>query len=637
MAKKVKKKKIKKSVESSVPRKTKKVTETKPIGVQQFPKIWSMPIYLAGFMLFALGLYFMTFNYGFILDDQVFYSKNNYVKEGISGIGKIFNTEAMAGYFGEQKDLITGARYRPLSMVTFALEHQFFGLKPGLSHVINAILYGLTGILLFYVSRLFWPKDDERPWYLKVGFWAALIFLAHPIHTEVVANIKGRDEIMALLFSLWTLIVAFKARKNLDYVWVALLFYLALLSKENALTFLAVIPASLYVFRKFHISRDQWIKLFTALIVAIVIYLIQRRMVIGYFLSSGKEITELLNNPFVDMNGSEKYATIFYTLLKYIQLLVWPHPLSHDYYPYAISTKNWSNLASIFALLLYMVMAVFVALKLKGRNRIAYFIFVFIATLSIVSNIPFTVGTTMNERFIYMSSIAFVWLVPYLFILGIKSNRKLWQKIGLILMTIMVVGFSFLTIRRIPVWENSIALNRSAVSAYPNSARSNLFMGTALFKEADATADFEEKRKLFEESRAFVEKSLQIHPIYGNGLKMKAGIAAKLYQMDNDMDKLFHTFTEVVRVKPGTLYVHQYIEYMIKSGRSKEALIDKLYELGYIEFAQNQGRYPWAEKFLKYAYQVDPNNRRVLSALVSVYENLNMKKEANDMRARLNQ
>jgi hypothetical protein len=637
MAKKITKKSVKKSQpkQKVTNSKLKRKLEKRPNIPQVFPSIWRQPVLIAGIMFFATALYFMTFNYGYILDDQVFFSKNNYVTKGFAGIKDIFTTEAMAGYFGEQKDLITGARYRPLSQVSFAVEHQFFGLKPGLSHVINTLLYGLTGVLIFYISMLFWPGEEKRPWYRKIGFWAALIFIAHPVHTEVVANIKGRDEIMALLFSLLTLIMAFKAKKVLDYIGVALLFYLALLAKENSLTFLAVIPFSLFVFRKNNIERKEWISLFAALVFGAAIYLLQRYLVIGYFLSSGKEITELLNNPFIDMNGSEKFATIFFTLAKYVQLLIWPHPLSHDYYPYAIATRNWTDIVSILSLLAYSAASIFAAITIWKRNKLAYFIIMFVATLSIVSNIPFTVGTTMNERFIYMSSLAFVMFIPYLFIKHIQKNKDLWQKIGLGLMTLMVVLFSYLTIRRIPVWSNSLALNRSAVSAYPNSARSNLFMGTALFNESEAATDFEEKKRLLAESNTYILKSLEIHPIYGNGLKMKAGVAAKMYNMDRDIQKLFNVFTEVLVVKPGTRYVHEYLEYLTQRGNVNAELINYYYDLGFLELGQKRGQYQWAAKFLDYAYQLDPNNKRILNALAATYDNLGETNRANQYRSQI--
>ena len=82
-------------------------------------------------------------------------------------------------------------------------------------------------------------------------FIAAMIFIAHPIHTEAVANIKGRDELMAMLFSLGALYGAIKYMDNPSRKWMIISmcsYFLGLLSKENAITFFAIIPVSIYFF-----------------------------------------------------------------------------------------------------------------------------------------------------------------------------------------------------------------------------------------------------------------------------------------------------------------------------------------------------------------------------------------------------
>ena len=68
-----------------------------------------------------------------------------------------------------------------------------------------------------------------------------------------MANIKGRDEILTLLGSLGALYLSFRSylkKKPLLNILAAGLFFLALLSKENAITFLAIIPLSYFFFTK---------------------------------------------------------------------------------------------------------------------------------------------------------------------------------------------------------------------------------------------------------------------------------------------------------------------------------------------------------------------------------------------------
>jgi len=72
------------------------------------------------------------------------------------------------------------------------------------------------------------PPKKGVPFYFSIPFIATMLFAGHPIHTEVVANIKGRDEIMSLLFSLLALFAAVKyvkTQKITDLIWGAVVFF----------------------------------------------------------------------------------------------------------------------------------------------------------------------------------------------------------------------------------------------------------------------------------------------------------------------------------------------------------------------------------------------------------------------------
>src|SRR5690606_20622125 len=97
----------------------------------------------------AFSVYWLCLPYGYVLDDQIVITKNNFTQEGIDGIWDILSTESFTGYFGAQKDLVAGARYRPLSIVTFAIEQSIFGDSPFVRHLVNILLYCALGLLLF--------------------------------------------------------------------------------------------------------------------------------------------------------------------------------------------------------------------------------------------------------------------------------------------------------------------------------------------------------------------------------------------------------------------------------------------------------------------------------------------------------
>jgi len=566
-------------------------------------------------LLFILPfiLYTASFQYGFVLDDVIVLSENSYVKKGISGIGDILSNDVFTGYLGNQQDLVEGGRYRPLSLVSFAVEYELFGLNPMVNHISNVIWYAFLGLLIFRVLGILFP--GAKRWYFSIPFFAALLFICHPVHSEAVANIKGRDEIMTFTLVMAALYYSLRylaGQKILPLILSGILFFLALLAKENALTFLAVIPLTIYTFTNATLKEN--LRALIPLGIATLIYLIIRYQVIGYFLGSGEEVTGLMNNPFRDMTGNERYATIFYTLWEYIRLLFFPYKLTHDYYPYQVPIIGWADLRSILPFLLYTVLGVYALLGLRKRgNVVGYAILFYLITLSITSNLVFTVGTFMNERFLFIPSLGFTlllswWAVRYL--PKRLGNVSSIQYILLGLVLLIAGAYTYRTIARVPVWETSFTLNQAAVKVSVNSARANNFMGYDYYTMATEESDREKKRELLDLSTPYIDRALEIHPTYPDALRVKAGLEGSYYQLDGDLEDLLNDFYKLLSVRH-VPFIDTYMEYLNKRGGASQ-LINFYHNAGYVLFAQTRGHYALARKYLNYAYQLDPNNSLIL-------------------------
>ena len=76
------------------------------------PKYRFIPYFI--FAVLGILIYFQSFQYGYALDDIIVASENKFVKKGFDGITEIFCKESFTGYFGEQKNLVAGSRYRHL-------------------------------------------------------------------------------------------------------------------------------------------------------------------------------------------------------------------------------------------------------------------------------------------------------------------------------------------------------------------------------------------------------------------------------------------------------------------------------------------------------------------------------------------
>jgi len=566
--------------------------------------------------ILAFALYWMCLPYGYVLDDQIVITGNDYTKKGVAGIWDILSTESFSGYFHGQQDLVAGARYRPLSIISFAIEQSIFGDNPFIRHFINILLYGILGLLIFRILSILIPGKDTKNWLLGIPFLAVVLYILHPVHSEVVANIKGRDEIMTTFGAMGTLYFVFRFLPSKNKLWLlasGVSMFLGLMAKENAITFLAVIPLTMYFFTNAR-TKDYVLTLLPSLIAAI-IYLIIRSNVIGYIFDSGKKITDLMNDPFIGMNTGERLATILYTLGQYIRLLIFPHPLTHDYYPYHIPIMNFAKPGTLISLAIYLGLA-FAFFKLWRKKSIyAWSIGFFIATISIVSNLFFPVGTFMNERFIFIPSIAFSLVTAWVLVqYGLNSEKKglRWASMGFLF--ILIAGYIFKTYDRVPAWKDSLSLNGQAAMVSENSARNNCFMATALYEEARKLNDPAAKKEMLDEAEYYADKSLAIYPPYSSANQIKSGLVAERYLRDNDLNKLLADFTKILDAKPQVEYIPQFLDYL-NDHAPQGAMIDFYYKAGYELLAKTKGEYPTAITILKLGEKIAPNDPRILYGL----------------------
>ena len=588
-------------------------------------KYWAASVVL---VLLSFGIYYTCLPYDYVLDDKIVVSENQYTKQGFQGIWKIMTTESFEGYFGEKKDLVQGNRYRPLSIVTFAIEYGIIGeLNPRVSHFINILLYSLTGIVLMMVLMMLFRNFKANHWWFSIPFIAALLYIAHPIHTEAVANIKGRDEIMTMLFSLLALYGSLRYMDTGKISWLigtTVYYLLGLLSKENAITFLAVIPMTIYFFSNTNWSRLKTIMIW--LVIASVLYMILRQNTAGG-VNLAQQSKDLMNNPFLGMTSVEKMGSIMYSLGKYIALLFWPHPLSHDYYPYAIPKTSIIAAIPLLSLAAYALMTYFGLKGISKKSVYAYSALFYLATLSIVSNIVINVGTFMNERFVFMASAGFSIAVAYFLVEHLPKLTKYGRPLGMVLAGIMIIGYSAKSYARVPVWKDALSLNSAAVAISSNSARANSFMATALFDKYKETLMpnaiktlTDEQRNLLDWTAFYANKALSIVPDYSNANLMLIGVITERFKSSNDIKTYVKDMKPCIIRRPDTPFIKEFSDYLKGRGEHQEELFQLYLEVGQELMKVKDKRNSWTINYLNFAYEIKPNNKAVNQALATAFE-----------------
>lgn len=511
-------------------------TPDKTIGSAN-PESFQSPLKWAKWIILLFGflLYANTLNHDYTQDDAIVIYDNMFTQKGIAGIPGLLTKDTFYGFFKEEgkANLVSGGRYRPFTPIMFAIETQICSLlnikkHQYVGHFINALLYGILGIFIFnLLCLMFQYRNDFKEKFIWILFTCVLLYMSHPVHTEAVANIKGRDEIMAMMGAVLASYFICKnavsqSSKYSLYAFIAM--FIGLMSKENTITFLAVIPAILIFF--FNKKTSEAIKHLMPVIIASALFLFIRALVF-YFTQNIDNVAsiksnaqlELMNNPFIKLDGNkyvdfslgEKLGTIFHTLFNYIKLLFYPHPLTHDYYPRHIEITNFFDLKSLLGIGSYALMTITAIYYYKKDRLISFIILFFIATISIVSNVVFPIGTNMSERFLFMPSLAFCLFIPYMIYKLIPNGKTV-----LAICSVIIGLYSMKTFMRNQVWKDDFTLFTTDVKTSSNSAKMLNAAGGALSTEASKEKDEMKKKKMLEEAIVYLEKCVKIHPTYKN-------------------------------------------------------------------------------------------------------------------------
>lgn len=358
-------------------------------------KTW-LWICIASAFLLNIG----TSQFDFTLDDPLVVSQNIYVDKGLDGIVDIWTHTNREGYDGHKE-----SNYRPFSISLFAIENQLFGKKPATHHFIHVLYYVLAVVLVFrFLSFVFRSNTPH------LAGWITLLFAIHPIHTEVVANLKSRDEITALIGVLISLISCLKFIDVKSIKWLAL-FVLGLgisfFSKESALPLVAIIPITLYFFRSLK-SREAFI-IYGATAGIALFYFFMRIYVAG---TPGPDFT-LSENAFFQFLVPERNIAALSLLPRYLFLLIFPYWLTADYSFNQLSLGGYKDPFTYLGLMLAIGLIYFVVKRLAKKEPGMYGILFFASFYLVTSNIFFLTGSTLAERFMFIPSLGFIIAAVY--------------------------------------------------------------------------------------------------------------------------------------------------------------------------------------------------------------------------------
>ncbi len=478
-------------------------------------------------------LYANTLQNGYVLDDKMVLRDNLYVQQGLAGVADLMTTPHMRGYLIIPNDL-----YRPLSLVMFAIEYQFFPANPTVNHFFNILTFiGCVIMLFLFLDKFFDRKKTS------LAFIGALIFAVHPIHTEVVANIKSRDELLSYFFGFWALNLFMnymKQGKMAQLLMGIFSLYLAYISKETVIAFVAIIPLLFF----FYANEDKKRAIFITggTVLATTIFLVIRTVVLDkYDANQPGAAIDFIDNALVNVpDTASKIATQFYILGKYLWLMVIPYPLLANYSFNSIPFVGFGDVKALLSILAYgglIFLAVYRFMK-DRKDPWVFAIVFYLGTIFLFSNFPFLMGAEMAERFAFFAStgvcLAFALVIEKWVLKGDVANiLSLKSSKVLVILVPLCLIYGGMTIARNFDWKDEYTLYKTDLEKSPNDTRINQFLATAISENLyPEEPDSNKRREMDMESLQHLKRSLEIYPDFAEAHVQMGRVLERLHRYD---------------------------------------------------------------------------------------------------------
>jgi hypothetical protein len=459
-------------------------------------------LWAGGIFVFAFLLYANTLGHGFVLDDIYVILTNEYVQKGFAGIPQIWTRPTW----------YAGIQYRPVPGSVFAIEKEFFGNNAAQFHIVNVLIYSFICGLIYLLLRMMMQGFNHQ-----LPLIAAVLFAVHPIHTEVVANIKSLDELLcmgALIGMLYFGIRYARDDKNGNKGWklagAAACFAAGLLSKETALSFVIVVPMAIWLFENAPPRRITTM----AGLLAFVAGLFMVFYIFGIKVFHSYQADSVINNSLVAADSTaDRLATALMIIGRYLLLLVFPHPLVHDYGYHQIPIVGFCDWRAIAATVVCIGLLFWAIVEFRKKRFIGFAIALFFLTLLPASNILKLIGATMGERFLFIPSLGFCIALAHGAIIVIEKKKML--KNAFIMIAAMILGScSIMTFARNTDWHDNLTLFSHDIADSPNSASLNASLGNMLMIAAQQSQDENNRQEMIVKAKGVLKRAVEICPDY---------------------------------------------------------------------------------------------------------------------------
>jgi tetratricopeptide (TPR) repeat protein len=456
--------------------------------------IYFLPLVFLGFAVYLSALHGK-----FVWDDYAIIVENPKLKD-LGNVFSVFTKNIGAG------PSATSDFYRPLQDVTNFLDYAFWGLHPFGYHLTSVFLHLLVVLSVFVLTECLY---GDR----KLAFLTALFFAVYPGHTEAVAYIAGRSDLLSALFMLWAFILYLRCLKTgaPKFLLFSLLSCgLALLSKENAVIF----PALLLLYHVAFRVKIRWRMLVFFLSLAVV-YAVMKISAPHFPLSLRTTLQRL--------------PGFFGAMAGYTRLLLFPSNLHMDY---GNPQFAWADRRVLAGLAVFGFLLVAGGLSCKRHRLVFFSIGWFLIALSPTSGICPPTGFYMAEHWLYFPSVGFFSLLAACLLKLFRYERLKFAAIFLI--GAITVFYSWSTFKQNRYWRDPETVYRRTLQLTPSSYMAHVNLGSEYLKNRDypkAMAEFFSAIQIKPDYAVAYHNICQIYVILG-----RAEEAVRLCRRTTELD-----------------------------------------------------------------------------------------------------
>ncbi|MEI7490629.1 MAG: tetratricopeptide repeat protein [Bacteroidota bacterium] len=494
-------------------------------------------------ILFAwvLILYGNTVFNKYSVDDNLM-ANNEMVRQGYKSIPKIFST-----FLIDEKINVGRQRsdYRPVAKATFAVEFGLWGQKPGRSHLVNVFIYFLASLLTFYVLRRLLSNYN-----ILFPLLISILFMAHPVHTEVVASLKSRDELLAYLFGMagmYTLLSYTYTRKY-GYVMLTCIFFIfGCISKLSALPFLALYILVLYFFSNLK-PRAIVLASILILVAGLAAFIVPRLFLPPTFRTN----YYFENALYFEKNIWLRLGTAMMSLLFYLKILFYPYPLLYYYGFNMIPLTVLVNPLALLSVLIHAVLLVYALVNIRKKTFLSFAILWYLIAIFMYSNLVIPMVGVVAERFVFLASLGFIMALAFLIFKVFKTDPKsltieLDSRIKIIaLVAVILIPSGILTFNRNISWRTMNSLYIKDIPKLEKSAKANYqyasYLTRIVYNDENFLRYGASNQFLRETIKKHLYRSIRVYPSY-NALN---DLGTVFLFLDKNYDSALYFFKKTV-------------------------------------------------------------------------------------------